>query len=114
MNRILTSGGSAIGALIDPLTLDFLFFISEVGPEVGVDEDLEAFLGEGGGSGFGEAAVVSFEFTNPLVLNAYAPIDVFKIDTTRVYVLEHGDEIFLADAFVAFEPKGDGAGEESW
>lgn len=78
-----------------------------------MEEDLEAFAGEGGGSGFGEAAVVSFEFTNPLVLNAYAPVDVFKIDIARVYVLEHGDEIFLADAFVAIEPKCDGAGEES-
>ena len=74
---------------------------------------MEAFLGEGEGSGLREAAVVGFEFLYPLVLNAYAPVDVFKIDITRVYVLEHGDEIFLADAFVALEPKGDGAGEES-
>ena len=95
-----------------PPPLDFLFFISEVGPEVGVEEDLEAFADEGGGSGFREAAVVGFELTNPLVLNAYAPVDVFEINVTRVDVLEHGDEVFLADTFISFEPKGDGACEE--
>ena len=56
-----------------------------------MEEDLEAFAGEGGGSGFGEATVVGFELTNPLVLNAYAPVDVFEINVTRVDVLEHGD-----------------------
>lgn len=70
-----------------PPSLDFLFFVAEVGPEVGVEEDLEAFAGEGGGSGFGEAAVVGFELTNPLVLNAYAPVNVFEIDTARIDVL---------------------------
>lgn len=95
-----------------PLLFDFIFLVTEIGPEVGVEEDFEAFLCDGGGGCFEETAVVGFKFFYPFVLNADAPVDVFEIHMPWVDVTEHGNQIFLADTFIAFQPKGNGSGEE--
>lgn len=79
-----------------------------------MEENLEAFLGEGGGDCCGETAVVGLKFSYPFVLNADAPVNVFEIHKPRIDVTEHCNQIFLADALIAFEPKGDGSGEDPW